>query len=96
MSILNGSRAVEMASAGNEIFGFSFWPDGKIHWQFLVKYVGKDFATLTTYSWWDGHEYSDERVDLDWLKSECDLYGNEEEWRDVGNSVIRQISKGGY
>jgi|GEM_PF-5446669 len=79
---LNQARALElMASTGFEVFGHSFDSKGKILNQFLVLKVFGDSALITYFSWLDGRQTNSEKVPLSWIKNECALYLDEEQWR---------------
>jgi hypothetical protein len=69
--------AVPMQSAKPvETFGLSFLPDGGCHWQFVIDELTDNGATLTTFSWVDGTDYSVQHVTRDFLRERCILFAN--------------------
>ena len=91
---LGQEKALEiMAATGAEVFGLSFRPDGHVEKQFLITKIFGNNALIDTYSWIDGGYYSTEKVDVDFLKSHCALYVDEEKWREVAGTMGQKAIK---
>ncbi len=66
-------------------YGLSFLDDGGCHWQFVIDEMSEHAATITTFSWFDGTDYSVEHVSRDFLKERCILFANHETFLEQAN-----------
>lgn len=66
----------EQAPAVQQTFGLSFLDDGGCHWQFVIDEMTETGATLTTFSWLDGSDYSVQHVSREFLRDRCILFAN--------------------
>lgn len=57
-------------------YGISFLEDGGCQWQFVIDEMSDIAATLTTFSWLDGSDYSVQHVSRDFLRDRCILFSN--------------------
>ena len=56
------------------MFGLSFSEDGACMWQFVVDAVAPRIVRITTFSWVDGSDYSQEVVSPQFIKDRCILF----------------------
>ncbi len=66
-------------------YGLSFLDDGRCNWQFVIDKMSEHAATITTFSWITGLDYSVEHVSRDFLRERCILFANRETFLDRAN-----------
>jgi hypothetical protein len=66
-------------------YGLSFLYDGGCHWQFVIDEMSDHAATLTTFSWLDGSDYSVQHVSRDFLRERCVLFSNHDVFLEQAN-----------
>lgn len=66
-------------------YGLSFLEDGGCRWQFVIDEMSEHAATITTFSWIDGTDYSVEHVTRDFLRDRCILFASHDAFLSQAN-----------